>query len=87
MAGGPGNDRYVFDADADLGSDVILEPAGLAGGVDTLDFSLTTGLPIDIDLALTARQVVATDPGPPENIHLALEIRNANTVETVVGAP
>src|SRR4030043_1897285 len=40
IIGGPGDDTYVFDADAALGTIAITELPG--GGTGTLDFSLTT---------------------------------------------
>ena len=86
LNGGPGNDRYVFDADSDLGSNVILEAGDPSGGIDTLDFTATTGFPITIDLSLTARQtVVLSNLPPPDDIFFALELRNANSVENVIG--
>ncbi|MSU60792.1 MAG: LEPR-XLL domain-containing protein [Pedosphaera sp.] len=86
LSGGPGNDRYLFDADSDLGSDVILEAGDPSGGIDALDFSATTGFPITIDLSLTVRQTVVLNTAPdPDVIYLALELRNANSIESVIG--
>ncbi len=87
LAGGPGNDRYVFDGDLILGSDIILETSGIGGGVDTLDFSQTTGLSIRVDLAQVTRQIVVIDETtlPDATIHLALEIRNPESIESVIG--
>jgi serralysin len=86
LNGGAGNDRYVFDADSDLGSDIILESSEASGGVDTLDFSLTTNFRITLDLSLTARQTVVLNTLlDPDEIFLALELRNANVIEKVIG--
>ena len=45
MTGEGGNDTYVFDTDATLGSDTVNEADDIEGGVDTLDFSATTSSP------------------------------------------
>jgi Ca2+-binding RTX toxin-like protein len=58
ITGGLGSDRYVIDADTDLGSDRIVEIA--AGGTDALDFSGTTTKAITLNLASVANQLVAT---------------------------
>jgi Ca2+-binding RTX toxin-like protein len=58
ITGGLGSDRYVIDADTDLGSDRIIEIA--AGGTDALDFSGTTTKAITLNLASVANQLVAT---------------------------
>jgi len=58
LIGYGGNDTYVFDADGVLGVDIIDEATD-GGGTDTLDFSLTTGQNIVIDLSL-----INTDPAP-----------------------
>ena len=57
LAGGPGNDRYVFDADDALGNDTVSEVAG-EGSQDVLDFSATSTLGIRVDLALLVRQAI-----------------------------
>jgi Ca2+-binding RTX toxin-like protein len=58
LAGGAGNDLYPLDTDNNLGSKTIIENIGDAG-LDTLDFSGTTTLVIDINLSVIgAAQVV-----------------------------
>lgn len=87
LNGGAGDDRYVFDADANLGSDIILEASDVTGGSDTLDFSLTTTFAVTVDLSVTTRQTVVLNTAlEPDEIHLALELRNANSVENVIGS-
>jgi Ca2+-binding RTX toxin-like protein len=77
---------HVFDADSDLGSDIILEAGDPSGGVDALDFTPTTGFSITIDLSLIARQTVVLNTLiDPNEIYLALELRNANSIENVLG--
>jgi Ca2+-binding RTX toxin-like protein len=56
LIGMAGDDRYLIDADTDLGSHTILEFAG--GGTDTLDFSAST-VAVAFDLGLTTGQTVA----------------------------
>ncbi|MFM8250034.1 MAG: hypothetical protein ACKOBW_00400 [Planctomycetota bacterium] len=55
LRGGAGNDTYRFDADTLQGTDQIDESAG---GNDTLDFSLTTAVPIKFSLANDGAQLV-----------------------------
>ena len=68
LEGGPGNDtlvgkdgddRYVFDADVNLGSDTLLEQPDAEGGIDTLDYSTTNAVPITFQLAVNLLQVVS----------------------------
>ncbi len=74
LSGGPDNDRYEFDADDPLGTDVITD----SGGIDTLDFSLTTTRAIAINLATTgAVQVV--------NPNLSLNLVPGVLLENVIG--
>ena len=75
LAGGAGNDKYVFDADSALGSDTIDESGG---GIDTLDFSTTTTLGVAIHLGLTAAQVV--------NQNLTLTLSAGNEIENANGS-
>lgn len=56
LMGGPGDDRYVFDADLPLGNDIIEEADGPAGGDDTVDFSATGVVRVVFTLAATAPQ-------------------------------
>lgn len=74
LKGGSGNDSYAFDTDFALGSDTIIESGG---GVDTLDFSLTTTQRIELDLSLAAPQVI--------NSGLTLALSAINTIENVIG--
>ena len=74
LTGGAGNDTYVFDTNLSLGSDTINEAGG---GIDTLDFSLTTTRNVAIDLSNAAAQVV--------NAGLTLTLSASNTIENVIG--
>jgi Ca2+-binding RTX toxin-like protein len=58
LLGGANDDKYVFDADVVSGSDTIDESAG--SGMDLLDFSLTTTLPIAVDISSSTLQTVAS---------------------------
>ena len=73
QVGGAGNDTYLFDADAALGIDTVNDSAG----IDTLDFSVTTGQAIALNLALTTAQVV--------NGNLTLTLTSASAIENVTG--
>jgi len=68
LIGGAGNDTYVFDADVPLGSDLVIENADVEGGVDTLDFSSTTGSSVFVDLSNPSPQAV--------NANLVLVLNN-----------
>ncbi len=61
LAGGLGNDTYVFDADTPLGGDVLVEDP-VEGGTDVIDFSataLTIGTPLaPFSLRKSTAQVV-----------------------------
>jgi Ca2+-binding RTX toxin-like protein len=74
LTGGADNDRYVFDADASLGTDTIDESGG---GIDTLDFASTTTLAVAVNLATSASQVV--------NSKLTLNLGSASWMENVIG--
>lgn len=60
LTGGAGNDTFLFDTDANLGTDTVNETGG---GVDTLDFSNTTTQNIIVDLSVTTIQVVNANLG------------------------
>ena len=80
LRGGNGNDFYLFDADTNLGSDVLIELAG--GGTDTIDFRATESQEITINLgdstvsAFTITQLV--------NANLTLTLP-ADVIENVYG--
>ena len=74
LHGESGNDTYLFDADVPLGSVLVGETAG---GVDTLDFSATTGLAITVNLGQPTLQVV--------NANLSLTLGVGSTIENVIG--
>ena len=74
LIGGSGNDVYVLDTDADNGTDTIDE---FGGGLDTLDFTLTTTRVITVDLSQPAVQVV--NPGQ------SLILSSGTTIENVRG--
>lgn len=74
LRGGPGDDRYVFDVDKSSTADTIDESGG---GVDTLDFSLTTGRAISANLASATAQTVSGS--------YTLNLQSGTTVENVIG--
>ena len=75
LAGGDGNDTYVFTGGSQLGSDTVTEGDG--GGTDVLDFNqFGSSAGVDVDLTSSAKQVHA-------NLHLILT--NPDYVEDVVG--
>ncbi|MCY2962322.1 MAG: M10 family metallopeptidase C-terminal domain-containing protein [Planctomycetota bacterium] len=73
-AGGTGNDLYVFDADEAQGADSLTD----VGGVDTLDFSLTTTRAVAVDLGLPTAQVV-------QSASLTLTLNSATAFENLIG--
>lgn len=75
LAGGTGNDTYLFDTDAQLGSDTLTELA--SAGTDLIDFSATTTKAIALDLASAIPQDV--------NEFLSLTLSPAGTFENLVG--
>jgi Ca2+-binding RTX toxin-like protein len=75
LTGAAGNDVYPFDLDETLGADTLNETGG---GVDTLDFAATTGVPLAVDLALATVQTVAAG-------RLTLVLGSATTLENVIG--
>jgi Ca2+-binding RTX toxin-like protein len=74
LIGGTGNDRYEFTGSHQLGSDVIVENAGL--DTDKLDFRWFGG-GVNVNLANTATQVV--------NSQLTLRLSSATGIESVLG--
>ncbi|MFN0056255.1 MAG: ELWxxDGT repeat protein [Planctomycetales bacterium] len=74
LAGGAGDDTYQFVADANLGSDSVIEATG--GGSDLLNFAATT-LAVTVDLSRTAPQTV--------NGNLTLALSNDDAIEKVTG--
>ncbi|MHB8955837.1 MAG: PQQ-dependent sugar dehydrogenase [Pirellulaceae bacterium] len=79
LIGAGGGDTYVFDGDTVLGSDTINESVAVGGsGIDTLDFSATTGRTVSVDLAsLGTAQTV--------NTNLTLTLTTGTTLENIVG--
>jgi Ca2+-binding RTX toxin-like protein len=75
LAGGTGNDRYVFDTDSQLDRDAINEQPD--AGIDLLDFSQTSTLPVRIDLASAGWQQV--------NRNLRLTLVSGEVIENVQG--
>ena len=69
-----GNDTYVFDADTPLGVDTINESGG---GIDTLDYSLTTTQSVAVNLSTATTQVV--------NVNHSLVLSSATTIENAIG--
>lgn len=72
LAGGGGNDVYVFDSAAGIGSDTITDTAG----IDTFDFT-GSSLGVDIELQDALAQSL--------NAHLTLTL-GASVIETVLGS-
>ena len=75
LAGQAGNDVYLFDADAQLGSDAVIESA--AGGTDTIDFTGTTTQSVALNLSLTTAQIV--------NANLTLSLNADDLFENAAG--
>jgi Ca2+-binding RTX toxin-like protein len=73
LAGGIGDDVYIYDTDTFLGTDTVDD----TGGFDWSDFSGTTSLGNTIDLARTTVQTV--------NANLGLLLRSGSAVDAVLG--
>ncbi|MCC6233547.1 MAG: hypothetical protein IT580_12930, partial [Verrucomicrobiales bacterium] len=58
LAGGAGDDVYLFDADLSLGGDLVVEAEDVSGGIDTLDFTGTTTVAVVLNLGLTTPQEI-----------------------------
>lgn len=76
LVGGAGDDTYIFDADSALGNDTIIERA--EGGTDTLDFSLTTLVGLNIDLSSAGPQMI-------HSTNLTLDLSAGDVIENVIG--
>ncbi|QJB46713.1 S8 family serine peptidase [Dolichospermum flos-aquae] len=74
LAGLNGNDTYVFVANSGLGTDTIIETT--TGGIDTIDFSGTTGA-VNLNLGVTTSQTV--------NRNLKLILSANNVIENAIG--
>ncbi|MFN7805549.1 MAG: M10 family metallopeptidase C-terminal domain-containing protein, partial [Planctomycetaceae bacterium] len=75
LTGAAGNDVYQFDLDDTLGADTLNEAGG---GIDTLDFSPTTGIGAAVNLALATVQTVASG-------RLTLVLGSGTTFENTIG--
>jgi Ca2+-binding RTX toxin-like protein len=75
LTGVAGNDVYRFDLDENLGADTLNEAGG---GIDTLDFSPTTGIGATVDLSLATVQTIAAG-------RLTLVLGSATTFENIIG--
>jgi Ca2+-binding RTX toxin-like protein len=75
LTGAAGNDIYQFDVDDNLGADTLNEAGG---GLDTLDFSPTTGVGVTVDLSLATVQTVSAG-------RLTLVLGSATTFENLIG--
>jgi len=73
LQGGAGNDTYLFDADAALGVDTLVDTAG----IEQLNFAATTTKSVTLDLSLATAQVV--------NSFLALVLGDSTAWENVTG--
>ncbi len=82
LAGRLGDDTYVFDADVALGADVVYEgnfgPSGSGGGIDTLDFSPTQTVGVQVRLDTTWMQVV-------HFANLRLQLDSTTDFENLIG--
>ena len=74
LVGGNQDDNYQIDADSNLGT-ITIDDA--RGGVDTLDFSLTTSAGVTIDLSTDADQTV--------NGNLHLKLSSGESIENLIG--
>ncbi len=74
LAGVAGNDTYKFDADEALGLFTLSEAAG---GIDTIDFSLTTTVGVSLNLSSAVTQVVHSN--------LSLNLSSGGTFENIIG--
>jgi Ca2+-binding RTX toxin-like protein len=74
LVGGGNDDIYAIDADTALPR-VFIDEAG--GGIDTLDFSLTTLQAVNVNLGSSLLQTV--------NINLGLQLRNPTALENLIG--
>src|SRR5439155_26522569 len=77
LSGGSGSDRYAFDTDTGLGSDLIFENDDVEGGVDKLDFSATTTNGVTVNLNTSALQTA--------NGNLKLTLLATGSIENVTG--
>ncbi len=79
MFGGDGNDTYLFDADAPLGIDTVVDNSNANspdnGGVDTLDFGSTSAA-ITLNLNAAYQDV---------NTSLSLYLEGTRSLENIVG--
>jgi len=75
LTGAAGNDVYRFDVDENLGADTLNEAGG---GLDTLDFSPTTGVGVTVDLSLATIQTVSAG-------RLTVVLGSATSFENVIG--
>jgi Ca2+-binding RTX toxin-like protein len=73
LLGGADDDTYVFDTDIPLGSDTIND----ISGIDTLNFSSTTGRRVFVNLSILTSQVV--------NGGLTLTLSSDSSIENVNG--
>jgi Ca2+-binding RTX toxin-like protein len=80
LQGLDGNDVYGFDADGVLGTDSIVETS--TGGIDTLDFALTTTRSVNVNLSQAASQNVALNGA---TVNLALVLGDGAVMENAIG--
>ena len=65
-----GNDTYLFNTDSALGADTLNDSAG----IDTLDFSGTTGLAVAVNLGLATAQIVNTVPWIDAKLYASTQV-------------
>ncbi|MBL9139058.1 MAG: M10 family metallopeptidase C-terminal domain-containing protein [Verrucomicrobiales bacterium] len=86
LAGGPGDDVYLVDADGSLGGDLIEEADGAAGGWDTLDFSPTTTIAVIFDLSLTTPQEITATTNLALTSGSSIEaVKGGSQADTLIG--
>ena len=73
LNGGAGNDVYPFDVDLVLGTDTIIDSAGL----DRIDFAISTAA-VSMNLGLTGNQTVRSG-------FLVLNLASATSIENLTG--
>ena len=75
LAGAAGSDLYKFDADTALGVWALDESSG---GIDTVDFSLTTTVGLSMNMAYGGTQAV-------HRTNLSLSLGSGATIENAIG--
>jgi ELWxxDGT repeat protein len=77
LRGAAGNDLYLYNVDAPIGSDTLVE-AATSGGVDTISFAPTLTQAVTVDLSQAAAQVV-------HSANLSLTLGSGTLFENLIG--